>query len=458
MSLNKLLVIIGLLIGPGLASVGLFRPFLGLIVLLVLHFVQIGELIPPLATFRLELVYGVLLLAAFSLRRTSTLVLSLFSDRILQAAIVLVGVCCLTVPFAIWKLGALNATIELAKLVTLLFFLRCLTDTDDRLRKVVWFLVALLTWYSGSSFVAYLKGDYVFAQGIDRAFGLTSVVGDANALAGMIIALLPFLLVAFRITQRVLPRLILILIFLLALPSLAVTGSRTGSLGLLVLLMYYVARSRRKVANLAASVVLASILWLTLPAQYQNRYLTTLRFAQGSQLDESNQLRIRLWEAGWRMFLDHPILGVGAGQFSTAYGVVYAGHPHVSWMNSHNLLIQVGSEGGVVGLLAFGYFLFQITKINRSILRLKGQSPYQLNYRVAIACEACLVAIFVISVFGHTLYHAYWYLLGGLVGANQHLVFETKKGLVPAVSNTAMGRKPRLVWTRTASSWLERPE
>ena len=122
------------------------------------------------------------------------------------------------------------------------------------------------------------------------------------------------------------------------------------------------------------------------------------------------------------MFLDHPVLGVGAGQFRTAYGLVYSGRAHGPWAQPHNLFLQVACELGIVGLLAFGYFLLQLVKANRSVLQLKGNPSCKLNYEVAVACGALMAGVLVMSVFGHTLYRPYWYLLGGLVGANRFLV------------------------------------
>ena len=65
------LSIICVLLGLIVALRGLFRPFLGLLVFLTIHFVQPGELIPALAPFRLEFIYGGLLTAVLIIHRTS---------------------------------------------------------------------------------------------------------------------------------------------------------------------------------------------------------------------------------------------------------------------------------------------------------------------------------------------------------------------------------------------------
>jgi len=342
----------------------------------------------------------------------------------------LLGYAALTVPFAIWRGGALDQTIALAKLVFILFFVATLIDSSFRLRSIVWVLVGLLVWYAGSAMNAYLKGEYVLKEGLIRAVGVSSAVGDPNALAGLTVGLLPFLLAAIRFSRGILARLLLLPILPLAIATVVVSGSRASMLALAAVGIYFVFRSKHKALSFACYVALALVIWVGMPEQYQQRYLSPARYAQGEEMDASNELRLRVWKAGWRMFLDHPVLGVGAGQFQTAYGTVYSGREHGPWMQPHNLLIQVGCELGLVGLVVFGYFVFQIVKANRSILRLKGRSAYKVNYEVGVACGALLAGVAVVSVFGHTLYRPYWYLLGGLVAANRFVADQVEKSEV----------------------------
>jgi len=442
MSLSDPVVIVGLALALALAVVGLLRPFLGLLVLILIHFVQPGELIPGLEAFRIELVYGLLLLLSFVAHRASTPAAPSLTSPILRAALMLLGYVALTVPFAIWRGGALDQTIELAKLVFILFFIATLIDTNFRLRSVVWTLVGLLTWYAGSAMHSYLKGVSFMEQDMERAVGVSSGVGDPNALAGLIMGLLPFLIAAIRFTRMIAARLLLLSVFPLAIATLIVTGSRASMLALVAIGIYYVLQSKHKILGFACFVALLCATWLAMPAEYQQRYLSPVRYAQGEELDESNELRLSVWKAGWRMFLDHPVLGVGAGQFSTAYGTVYSGREHGPWMRPHNLLIQVGCELGLVGLVAFGYFLLQILKVNRSILRLKEKSPYKLNYEVAVTCGALLAGVAVMSIFGHTLYRPYWYLLGGMVAANRFVADQVEKSQVGGAPGEGAGASP----------------
>src|SRR5262249_43425840 len=59
--------------------------------------------------------------------------------------------------------------------------------------------------------------------------------------------------------------------------------------------------------------------------------------------------RMAHWQAGWYMFLDHPWLGVGAGNYAQAYPDYYVG----SWIeplgHAHNYYLNMLAELGIVG-------------------------------------------------------------------------------------------------------------
>jgi len=437
MTSHDLIMTIGLLIGGVLALLGLFRPFLGLVVLIALHFTQPGEFVPALDYVHFERTYGVLLLVAFFAYRVSRSEPSLLSNRVIFACIPLVGAATASIPFAIWRGGAFWQTTVLIKYVILMVLIVGLVDTNGRMRKVLWLLMGLLVWFAGSGLTAYLQGKTVFGEGLERAAGVNSMVGGPNELGGLILALVPFVVALFRCSRRMSVRLVLLACAGLALSTLVITGSRTSMLGLVAVALYFVLRSRHKLVAIGLLVVLAFAVWLGMPQRFRARYLTVRDYAQGGELDASNEFRIRIWKAGWRMFLDHPILGVGAGQFPTAYGRIYSGRAHGAWMNPHNLLLQVGCEMGVVGLVAFGYFFTQILKQIRLVPRADRKSLLELNYQVAVACEAMLLGLVAASVVGHTLYRPYWYLLGGLVAANYSLAQRT--GSSPLAAETGKG-------------------
>jgi putative inorganic carbon (hco3(-)) transporter len=59
--------------------------------------------------------------------------------------------------------------------------------------------------------------------------------------------------------------------------------------------------------------------------------------------------RMAHWQAGWYMFVDHPWLGVGAGNYAAAYPDYYVGMWREPLGHAHNYYLNMLAELGVVG-------------------------------------------------------------------------------------------------------------
>jgi O-antigen ligase len=409
------------------AAVGLFRPFLGLLVFLIIHFVQPGEMFPALAPLRIELVYAALLIGLLIFRRRGAKERSpLFTDHVLFGAFALTGAAVMSVPFAIWRGGAIATVIDLIKLIILMLLIRLMVDTEERLRRLLWCMAAIGAWFAGSSLLGFYRGEYYHLSynigNLNRAQGVSSIVGGPNELAGSLLALLPLSIALLSNTRRRLVRLLLMICLAISLAAIALTGSRIAMVGLLTITIFYTFQSKHKARTVLAILLIGCSLWIWMPPEYRQRYLTVEAYATGAKLDDSNELRLKVWTASREIFLQRPILGVGAGQFPTGYGLIFLRGRHAAWMQPHNLLIQVACELGIVGLLAFGYFLVQIVKAIASVLRERSESSVRMNYQVGLACAVMLVGVLILSAVGHTLYRPYWYLLGGMAAANQSIL------------------------------------
>ena len=85
--------------------------------------------------------------------------------------------------------------------------------------------------------------------------------------------------------------------------------------------------------------------------------LTQISFTAPTNADYSTAERIAHWIAGIRMFMTHPFLGVGIGN----YGAVYPNYYATIFVNSldqaHNYYINVAAEMGAIGLTVFLLFI-----------------------------------------------------------------------------------------------------
>jgi hypothetical protein len=106
---------------------------------------------------------------------------------------------------------------------------------------------------------------------------------------------------------------------------------------------------------------LLALAWVThiLPASLQQRALHLLRLDGVSLTGPLNDAnfsaveRLAHWVAGWRMFLAHPLLGVGAGNYDPAYAKYHVPGWNLSLGHAHNYYINAAAETGIIGLVIF---------------------------------------------------------------------------------------------------------
>ena len=117
--------------------------------------------------------------------------------------------------------------------------------------------------------------------------------------------------------------------------------------------------------------------------------------------------RLAQWAAGINMFLAHPILGVGAGNYSEAYPQ----YSVVCWPNSlghaHNYYINAAAETGAFGLIAFlaltVAMIFVGWRAAQTMLR-NDATGYGLA--LALGFFACIVIIVVHNLVDNVFVHA----------------------------------------------------
>ena len=98
--------------------------------------------------------------------------------------------------------------------------------------------------------------------------------------------------------------------------------------------------------------------------------------------DGSNLGRIYVWEADKQMIMDHPVTGVGPGLWQKTYREHYKLKQETQDLgHSHNNLLQIASESGILGLigfLGFSFFIFCKSLIHY----VKSRNPYDLSIMV----------------------------------------------------------------------------
>ena len=111
--------------------------------------------------------------------------------------------------------------------------------------------------------------------------------------------------------------------------------------------------------------------------------LVQISFIEPSVQDFSAAERLAHWFAGLHMFLDHPLLGVGIGNYADAYPRYFITIFTDPLGHAHNYYINIAAETGTIGLIAFVLFLIAVfvagshslLQINKKWRQAKAQEP-----------------------------------------------------------------------------------
>ena len=108
-------------------------------------------------------------------------------------------------------------------------------------------------------------------------------------------------------------------------------------------------------------------------------YMERLESTFNITTDGSNLGRIYVWEADKQMIMDHPIIGVGPGLWGKKYVEQYQLKQETQNLgHSHNNMLQIASESGILGLIGFlGFSIFTIYKSVKNYIM--SANPYDLS-------------------------------------------------------------------------------
>src|SRR5882672_2773621 len=354
-------------------------------------------------------------------------------------------------------LALLWVTRYLAEGVLLYFLLLNLVRTFGTLRRVTWALLVAgavlgsLTLYQeishsyGNEFGGLAQRtlkretpeDVLFSQydsegpagKVRLAQRAQGPIDDPNRFAQMLIVLLPLGWCRVRDEPTFAGRALAGSLSILILSGVLITYSRGAFLALLAMLtVLAILRGIRLFQVVAVAAVLIVSAMLFAPG-YSGRILT-LRGVQGlfsasSDVDPDAVQRGRATEmlAAWNVLVDHPVLGVGPGQFAPIYSVSYMSEHYslrrvTEQRRAHSLYLELGAEMGVVGLLAF---LAVVVATLRDLMTVRRQSAS--HRAVANYATAFIVAIsgyLTTALFLQLSFQRYFWILLSLAGAAVH--------------------------------------
>ncbi|HKG22416.1 MAG TPA: O-antigen ligase family protein, partial [Blastocatellia bacterium] len=300
-----------------------------------------------------------------------------------------------------------------------------LIDTRERLRSLLKLVVICGTLIAMAGISSYLAGNFAIVDkgaGIRIAGIVGGLFGNPNDMATTLDLLLP-LAVALAVTSGGLGRLIYLGCAGVLAAGVIVTFSRGGFLGLLAVgcVLLWKAGKGHRVITAVIGVVMLGIFIAMMPGGYANRISSIFNFEQ--DLTGSAQARRALLDRALAVASNHLIVGVGMGNFH-----IYSIHEQVA----HNSYLEIASELGVAGLIAYLILIFSPLRRMRRIKReieAASETPFRRAaggnlsplararewsgsdaemYHLSVAFQAAIIGYIVCSAFGSIEY--LWYL------------------------------------------------
>lgn len=410
-------------------------PIIGLHVYLFFFLIRPQELFPHAAimAYPYEKVVGIIVIVSLILNYIVTgRKFELFDLD--KGVLFLVGAAAVSVIGSVWVTGAKDMFIMFFKIILVYLFTARIANTERKFKSIIWLYVFSVAFMAVSSAINYYLGNYEVAMGIERAAGFGGAVGshsDPNSMASSLVLGMPFIFAVMKSYRNMFVKSFLGLLLAVCLWTVVISGSRGGMLGAIVMLMLIALISRYKAPALIIATAAVISVAAIMPQQYVDRFTTIVRY---NDLDDetgaaySAQGRIKGLKVGFEILLERPLNGVGIGCFS-----VYNYEHHGSWLQPHNLVGQLIGELGLIGLLAFGYFVYKLTsnvRLIRSGLRALNLDR-GFNFQVTTAVMISVAMLFFLGLFAHNLYRFNWYLLASFTAIMARFVeyrFQSKGG------------------------------
>ena len=313
------------------------------------------------------------------------------------------------------------------------------------LRNVIWTLLLAGLFMASISVYQYLTGSFgqtfggfALAEirhiaGSELGYRIAGPIGDANFYGQILIVLIPLALERTWREKNFLLRILAGTILLITTLAIVFTFSRGTFLALCVTSAFLLLAFKPSLKHIALAMILVFTLLPFVPQSYYERMSTIKELLPGNRgihADSAFRGRASEWSAAWLMFTDHPLFGVGFGNYKNQYqrySQQVGLDPRLSERSAHSLYLQIAAETGIFGLLVFGFVLFKALR-GLKLAKSRFEEAGKLDAaNLTSAFTVSLLGYLVAGIFLHTAYpNILWLLLGiafALPGAARNEVF-----------------------------------
>jgi len=276
-------------------------------------------------------------------------------------------------------------------------------------------------------------------------------VGETNRFAQILLVLLPLGVWLYRTAPTRLLQSCAAAAGLLMLGGIIFSDSRGAFVALILTATVAVRMKWFSLRNVLTSAI-ALVLVVPLVAPHYVERVVSIATAvdlardvnSANEVDGATRGRVTEMLAAWQAFLDHPVLGVGPGQYFPVYSVQYQNkdvrlkfRDLQTPRRAHSLYLEMAADVGIVGTAVF---LLMFMGLMRALLHASRQVAAGTSDAadLAAALFLSLVAYAGTALFLHLAYVRYFWLLIALSSAALHAM-SSRRPPVPAPVPTGTG-------------------
>jgi O-antigen ligase len=344
------------------------------------------------------------------------------------------GVCAGSLIFAAQTDRTADALLNYADGIVIVLIMTLHLRTRLDFRRTIWALIAAGGILGTLTVLQQLLGLYDqnfagFSQvGLRNIFSKSSGYRSegpvsANYFAMIMVVIVPLATERLLHDPRRMAKAIAAATLCAALVSIVFTYSRGGIVALAICslpMLTWVPRRKLMPVLAAAAFALAVAGTFLVPADFMQRLAALSQVANvaGDTTPRDSALQGRLSEmtSAAMMFGDHPMAGVGYGNFEIhypRYAQELALDGRREERQSHSLYLEVAAETGLLGLLAFGMLLSAALASVQQARTVFARQGLTQDAQLATAFGIALFGYLVASIFLHLTYPRYlWLLLG----------------------------------------------
>jgi hypothetical protein len=376
--------------------------YIGLILFMVAYFARPEDWTPGLAAVPFAKITGVMIVLAL-LFSFNTIHWHMPQEVLFLALLILQ--LWLTVPFStVWKTGAFYMMLYFSKILPLVIVMYAAVRSMKRLRGI---LVV-----QGASIASVAIASIFVSKADGRLQGIAVAYGNSNDLALVIVLSLPLCLALALTSGSIWKKLGWTVAMFLMVYASILTASRGGAIALTVvtlICLWHLAIKGRRFYLLMLVPVAVMIAWLyggsSLRTRFEQINTAPATDTRGSEASASAQQRKELLLQSLRVTAQHPLFGVGPGNFPIVSGV---------WRASHNSYTQMSSEGGIPALVLY-LLIFWRSITNLREVRQCRKASKQIRL-FSMALSASLAGYFVGSFFTSVAYQLFPYCFVVYIG------------------------------------------